>query len=184
MLFEMDQLDEAVNGFVDLAPFLVPDAQAVGDIVLDVHFWKERVRLKYDAGAALPCRKLSHIFAVKDNPAGIRDFKAGDDPQDRRLAAARSTEQHDDLVLIDAETNVFEHDRLAKALAETHYGHRLFAEILRRDVNIEIHREIYSASSQSRAKNKMLKMTNENSASTIAIAFAASTWPSLNFAKM
>ena len=45
-------------------------------------------------------------------------------------------------------------------------------------------KKIYSASSQSRAKNKMLNMANEKSASTIAMALAASTWPSLNFAKI
>src|SRR5262245_44023137 len=50
--------------------------------------------------------------------------------------------------------------------------------------HLRLHASCASNSSQSRAKNSTLKITNDKSANTIAIAFAASICPSLNFAKM
>src|SRR5262249_5465999 len=93
--------------------------------------------------------------------------------------------------------DVFQHLSFFEALADAAHAGRdagtLFAirspgDMQRATVLSQFHFSYHTSwasySSQSRARNSTLKITKESSASTIAIAFAASICPSLNFAKM
>src|SRR5439155_20196187 len=102
--------------------------------------------------------------------------------------------QHERLALGHVEMDVLEHADLAVLLADAaDAGGRRTRGLLARDraggsrilgLRLVGHRASYSTSNQSRAKNSKLKMRKENSASTMAIALAASICPSLNLAKM
>jgi len=48
------------------------------------------------------------MFAAQQNLAGAGLLEPGDQPQDRRLAAARWTEQNAELAIADLEGNVLE----------------------------------------------------------------------------
>ena len=69
----------------------------------------------------MPCatrlcaRALRDVGAVEDDRAGRGDVRAGDRPQERRLAGAVGADQRDDLGLIDGERH-FAH-RLQQAVA-------------------------------------------------------------------
>ena len=83
---------------------------------------------------------MCHIFAMKYHLSRIRRVQPGNNAENRCFAAARCSEQHDDLVFVNGEIDILENDCLAKALAETTNGHCGFAIIHWRNVNIEIHR--------------------------------------------
>jgi len=65
--------------------------------------------------AALKKDPASRVFILADakdaDMAFGRPRKSGDDPQQRRLAAARAAEQRDDLALAQSERNVLQHRR-------------------------------------------------------------------------
>jgi hypothetical protein len=59
---------------------------------------------------------------VENDAARARHLESGDYPEDRRLTASRSTEQHDDLILVDIEVDVVKHHRRAKLFADVFDG--------------------------------------------------------------
>src|SRR5690349_10008546 len=126
MLFELDQREQLVNSLADLFPFTFANAQPVTDVFLHRHLGKQSVRLKDDADATLSRRQLSDVFAVKYDFARVRHLQPRDDSQNRRLATAGSTEQHESFTLSHIEADVLEHARLAETLADSnHTGSRL-----------------------------------------------------------
>ena len=81
--------------------------QAVGDVLGDRHVREQRVVLEHDAdrraGSAADGR--SRRPPIDDRPWRLRD-EAGDDPQQRGLAAAGRAEQGDQLAGLDVERDV------------------------------------------------------------------------------
>ena len=63
---------------------------------------------------------------MKYDFAGVGLFQTGNDSQNRRLAAARGAQQNQRFTFGNIKGDVFEHTRLAKALADTNHtrGHR------------------------------------------------------------
>ncbi len=53
---ELDQRQQLIHRFSDLLALVFANAQAVTDVLLDCHLWKQRVRLKDDAHAAFTRR--------------------------------------------------------------------------------------------------------------------------------
>src|SRR5437762_592601 len=130
---------------------------------------------------------------MKNHTPAIRQFQPSDDSQDGGLAASRRAEQHQRLAFCHIEAHVFEHARFLEALAHALHAGNGGRSPVRKRVGGLIdkygsflghHASWASISSQSRAKKSTLKITKDNSASTIAIALAASICPSLNLAKM
>src|SRR5213075_883907 len=128
----------------------------------------------------------------------------------RGLPRLRRAEKDERLAHAHVEGNVFEHARLLETLAQAPHArrhldrrgrglraagvrHAVIARGLRVATLARLVRGLcrrhrrppsHLASSQSRAKKSVKKIRNEKRASTIATAFAASTCPSLNLAKM
>ena len=73
--------------------------QAVGDVVGDREVGKQRVRLEDDAVVALGRRQHRDVAPALEDAAGGLRLEAGDDAQQRRLAAARRAEEADELAL-------------------------------------------------------------------------------------
>src|SRR5262249_7447606 len=75
------------------------------DVVLDRQPRKQRRLLEHHA--AIRPRSLDGL-AIDENPPGGRRFEAGDEVQERGLAAAAGADQRDDLLLLDGESDVEE----------------------------------------------------------------------------
>src|SRR6185369_7664786 len=199
VLFELDQLEQLLHRLANLFALSLPDPQSITNVFLDRHLRKQRVRLEDDADAAFARRKFSNVFTVQNYFARVRHFQTGDDAQDCRLPTTRRAEQHQHFTFRDVEADIFKHTGLAEFLTESDHTRsrrrrrnvRYRFDDLRDQCLFCFHHKStdyadknQSTSSQSRARKSTLKIRNEKSASTIAIAFAASIWPSLNFAKM
>src|SRR6185503_20327107 len=108
VLFELDEGQQLVHRFADLLAFAFADTQAVTDVLLDRHLWKERIRLKDDPHASFSRGQLGDLFAVQDHFSGVGHLETGDDAQNRRLATACSPKQHQHFTFSDIEADVFE----------------------------------------------------------------------------
>ena len=75
---------------------------------------KQCVVLEHDADrAAVRRQRVDDVVADDDPSLRLRD-KAGDDPQQRGLAAAGGAEQGDDLAPFDVEIDVLDRERAAR----------------------------------------------------------------------
>ena len=64
---------------------------------------------------------------VQNDAAEIRRFEPRDYSQDRRLAAARCSKQHNDLALVHIEGHIIKHGRRTELLADVHHpGGKVF----------------------------------------------------------
>jgi len=98
------------------------DLQAVGDVLRHRHMWPQGIALedhrhvaalrRHRAGRGGQHLAANHDFACR------RLDEAGDQPQGRRLAAARGAEQADQLAVLDVQRHAIDGDGLAVALAE------------------------------------------------------------------
>ena len=75
--------------------------QAIRDVVEDREVREQRVRLEHDPVIALGRGQPRDVATMLDDAPGILRFEAGDDPKQRRLAAAGRAEEADELARID-----------------------------------------------------------------------------------
>ena len=68
-------------------------AQAVCDVLRHRHVRKQRVALEDSVNVAPIGREVSYLIAADVDAATVRQFKAADHPQNRRLAGARRSQQ-------------------------------------------------------------------------------------------
>ena len=83
--------------FVDAVPhpLLGPaaDAEAEGDVLEHRHVPEQGVMLEDEADVPLPHGLFGDVLGVVVDRPRVRDFEAGDDPQERGLARSRGPEQ-------------------------------------------------------------------------------------------
>ncbi len=113
--FETDELDEACDGLADGVFGVRMEFEAEGDVLLHCEPGEERIVLK-DHAAAGTWRL--HGCAVDSNASLFRLFETGGELQDRRLAAARGTEQANELLRGDRECDLLERKQLPRLLFE------------------------------------------------------------------
>src|SRR5262249_42567311 len=89
-------------------------AQAVADIGRHVHVREQRVVLKHDADLAPIRRDIRDPLAVDGDLAAVRHQKAGDEVEQRGLAAAGRPEQRYQLAATDQQRDVIERGNLAE----------------------------------------------------------------------
>jgi hypothetical protein len=87
------------------------------DVLGDGKMGKQRVGLEHHRGAAPRRRRLGHIAPGNLDYALVRRLEPGDEPQRRRLAAARGAEQHHQGPRCGREADVVDRRLGAKALA-------------------------------------------------------------------
>ena len=75
---------------------------------------EQRVLLEYRVDGTLIRRQVVYPLAVKINIALVRRFKAADNPQRRRLAAARGSEERNEFLVADIQVDVFQNRRVLK----------------------------------------------------------------------
>ena len=90
----------------DLARAAAAVDEAVGDVVGHGQVGEQRVGLEDDAEVALGRRQARDVAPGLLDAAGGLRLEAGDDAQQRGLAAARRPEEADELALRDVEVDV------------------------------------------------------------------------------
>ena len=88
---------------------------------------KQRVVLEDETNIALPCVQMRRFFSREHHLPGIRRLHAGDDAQQRCLAAAGRAEQGNELASRDVELDIIERNKAAKTFTDTanFYAHLL-----------------------------------------------------------
>ena len=104
-------------------------AQAEGEIVVHRHVLVQRVILEHHRDVAVLGRQPVDDALADADGARAHLLEPGDEPQRRRLAAARRSDQHDELLVLDLEIEV-DHGRnrpvrLADPL-QRNFRHRRF----------------------------------------------------------
>ena len=101
-----------------------PDAQRELDVLADAHVAEQRVVLKHEADAALPCGHVRDIVAVQGDAPVIDPGQPGDRAQQRALAAAAGAEQHEELALADFQRDVVDDRRALISFRDLVEGNR------------------------------------------------------------
>ncbi|MNK93904.1 hypothetical protein D3C87_1140880 [compost metagenome] len=127
---------EHVGGLLEPRRLLVARqlarAQAEHDVLAHAQVRKQRVRLEHHAQVALGGVHIGHVRAIEPDPPAARPVQAGNQPQQRGLAAARGAEQRDELAARHVEVDAAEHVVLAEALlqvVESQVGHGCFVGV-------------------------------------------------------
>ncbi len=89
---------------------VAPHPQTEGDVAGDVEVLEQLLVLEHHADVAPVCRHRRGVGTIDAHRAAIGTEQAGDHAQQRRLAAARGTEQADDLTSGDGDRRPCEDD--------------------------------------------------------------------------
>ena len=125
---EPDQLEHVRRTAAAFVRCDLAHAQRIRDVFPDTHVREQRVRLEHHAALARSGGKRAHVLAVQPDDAGVGPDEAGDEPQQRCLAAAAGTQTHHQLARRDVERDVG-HAGLGAGIAVAHVfkrdrGHR------------------------------------------------------------
>jgi len=103
---EVDELQGVFDLVVDIGLRLVFDLQSERNVLRHIHMREEGVVLKDHVQLALVGGKSRDVFSFEEDFAGIRSFKASEDSEGCRLAAAGRAEQGKELVFMDGKREV------------------------------------------------------------------------------
>ncbi len=92
--------------------------QPEGDVLLHAHMRKQRVRLEHHVDRALVRRQRVDGLTIQDDAPLGRPLEAGKAAQQRGFAAARTTEQREDLALANLQADVVDRDEAVELLAD------------------------------------------------------------------
>ena len=109
-LRQLDELQHLGDALVGLRLWHAGDLEAEGDVLRDRQVGEQRIGLEHHADIALVGLQPGDVLAADDDRAGGRLLEAGDHAQHRRLAAARRSEEGDELAGADIEVEIL-HDR-------------------------------------------------------------------------
>src|SRR6185312_9985008 len=93
-----------------------PDLEPEDDVLLDREVWEERIRLENHRDAPLVRRKPRHVAALDEDLSLAHVLQPGDEPKDRRLPAARGSQQHHELPRLGAKAHIVDRLHVAEAL--------------------------------------------------------------------
>jgi hypothetical protein len=97
--------------------------QTIGDVGGDRHVWKQRVVLEDDAHAALARRQAVHPLAANMHFALGLHLQTGENPQQGTFAAARRTQQRNQLTCGNVERDFFNHRHGAETMPDVAHPH-------------------------------------------------------------
>src|SRR5690606_5239308 len=90
--------------------------QSNGHVALHAHVGKERIGLKHHVDRPLVGRHVGHVAAVEIDPAGGGLLETREYAQERGLAAARATQQTEEVLTIDVERNAIDRCEASETL--------------------------------------------------------------------
>jgi hypothetical protein len=115
---QADQLEQFGHARLGLRFRRAAIHQPIGHVVGHRQVGEQRVALEHDAVVALGRRQARDVARVLPHLAGALHLEAGDDAQQRRLAAARGAEEADELAAGDAQVDVLQRRESAEGLAD------------------------------------------------------------------
>ena len=111
------------DGVLPLPRVDLAHLERVGDVLGHGQVGVQGVALEDHGDVTASRRAVRHVLPGDDHAAGGRAFQACDDPQRRRLAAARRSEQHDELAVLDAQVEVLQDADGVELLADPGQDH-------------------------------------------------------------
>ena len=117
-LLEVHELEQLVDPRLDLGLGALADLEAEGHVAVHGEVLERGVVLEHEADVALLRRQVGGVDALDLDAPGVGLLEAGDDAQQRRLAATAGAEQRGELAGGDADGDVVEGDEVAEALAD------------------------------------------------------------------
>ena len=105
-----------VHTLFDLIAWHLGNLEAKGDVFLNIQVGKQRIFLKDRVDAALVGRQVGDVAALKEHGAFRGIFKAADDAQRGRLAAAAGAQQSHKLLSAHIQVDVAQDPRAVKLL--------------------------------------------------------------------
>ena len=115
---ERDEIERLGHALADLRLGHLAPPQPERDVLGHVEVLEQRVGLEHRVDVALVGRHGGDVLAVEPDRARRRLLEAGDQPQGRRLAAARRPEQREELPLPDLQRHVLDRLEVAEVLAD------------------------------------------------------------------
>jgi hypothetical protein len=115
-LGKVDEVEKLVDQLLHFRFGHLLATQAEGYVVEDLQMRKECIALEHHVDRPAVRRRVRVVFALEQDRALVGDFKAGDDSQQRALAAPARTEQRDELALFDDEGNVVHGGNVVESL--------------------------------------------------------------------
>jgi hypothetical protein len=117
-MLDVQDLGRVLHGRIDLRLRDLGQLQAEGHVVVKRHMGIERIRLEHHRDAAVGGRDVVHAFAADHQLARGDVFESGDHPQQRRFAAARGTDEDDELAVRDIQIHVAQDRDIAVGLRD------------------------------------------------------------------
>ena len=111
------QREQLLHARIDLAARAPPDGQPEGDVAGHRHVLEGRVVLEHEAHAAAARGRIGDVLAADAHDAGVGALQAGDDAQQRRLAAPARAQHGGERAVGDADAHVLQRGERAEALA-------------------------------------------------------------------
>ncbi len=119
---ELDLLEHRMHALLDLGRGHLAQLQAVADVFADRHVRPQCVVLEHHADATLVRRHLVDAPIVEADLAFVRRVEAGDQAQQRGLAAARRAEEGEQFPFLDRQRHVIGRRHRAEALGDVLHG--------------------------------------------------------------
>src|SRR5690606_38646713 len=98
---ETDEREQLLHPGRDLGPGAPLEPEAVADVLGDVHVREQRAPLEHDVRGPPVRGHAGHVGTMDEHPASRRLLEAGDDPEERRLAATARSQERQELALVD-----------------------------------------------------------------------------------
>src|ERR1700730_3805672 len=104
---QLHQLEQLIHTALDEAAAALSKRQTEGDVIPDRHMFERGVMLKDKPDPAFLRRQPGRVLSEYQDFARVRVFQSGDNPEQRRFAAAARTEQRGKRAARHVEADVF-----------------------------------------------------------------------------
>ncbi|MCY1545954.1 hypothetical protein D9M68_819250 [compost metagenome] len=118
VLGHLHQLEHLRHAGVDLFLAHLVLLEAEGDVLRHAHVREQRVGLEHHVDRPLVRGQVGDVLAVEEDAPLGRPLEAGEHAQQGRLARSRTTEQGEDLALVDGQRHVVDRQGLVELLAD------------------------------------------------------------------
>lgn len=114
VLGHVHQLEHLGHAGVDLRPGHAVLLQAEGDVLRHGHVREQCVRLEHHVDRPLVGRHIGDVYAIEENAPFGGPFEAGEHAQQGGFARTGTTEQGEDLALLDFQGHIVHGDRFVE----------------------------------------------------------------------
>src|SRR5699024_3936863 len=131
VLLKADSFDHAVDACAQDWPFVLPNFQAVTNILCDSHVWEQSVVLEDHPELSLGWPQDTNVCPIEEEAAACRALKASDNLQKSCFSRPRGAKESEKLPPLDVEIDGAEDLDLAERL-------RQVSHLKRRNLNSSV----------------------------------------------